>query len=184
MTRREFQQWMDCTTDFCEHDRTAVRRRKEDDADLCIATAIQLLEHLDPFAFAIQASATGISIYPRHHIHKCTTFEQHLLRTFLPIPADWTGGLAHIDQQHRTSCKTSSDTSGTLQSRYQAAAASERAQAVAFSLSRFTQKLQEFSSAGATSGIESTPDASQSIFKDRSGRRRWRRSAKPSSKTS
>lgn len=184
MTRQEFQRWIDCNTDFCEDDLKAIHMSREDDADLCHATAIQLLEHLDPLAFAIQASATGISIYPRHHINKCTTWEQTMGTTLLPIPADWIGGLALIDRLSKMNCKTSSDTSKTSLSSYQEAAVSARAQAVAFSLNRFNQKMQEFSSAGATSGTGSMPAVSQSIFKERSGRRRWQRSEQRSSKTS
>ena len=183
MTKREFQRWIDCDTDYSEDSLKAVSMSREDDADLCNATAIQLLEHLDPLAFAVQASASGIQIYPRHHIFRKTTWEQTLGRTLLPIPADWIGGLALIDRLTKTPCKRSSDTSEMLQNSFREAAVSERAQAVAFSLNRLNQKMLEFSSVGATSGTESTQDASQSIFKGRSGRRRWQRSEKRSSET-
>lgn len=162
----------------------AFRQERDDMAALCNAQAVFLLEHLDPYVFAVQASATGVVLYPRQHVQKLTTWEQTLRRTELPIPAEWIGGLAAIDQQQQMNSKTSSDTSETLLSKSQARAASERAQAVAFSLIRFNQRLEEFSLGGATSGTKSIPDASQSISKARSGARRWKRSARDSSKTS
>lgn len=162
----------------------ALRQEREDMSALCNAQALILLEHLDPYVFAVQASATGIVIYPRQHVPKLTTWEQTLRRTELPIPAEWIGGLAAIDQAQQKNSKPSLDTSETWWSNLEARAASERAQAVAFSLTQFNQRLQEFSSAGATSATRSTPDACQSISKARSGARRWKRSARDSSKTS
>lgn len=162
----------------------AYRLEKEDTADLCNGQAVMLLEHLDPYVFAVQASATGIVLYPRQHVPKLTTWEQSLIQSELPIPADWIGGLAAIDRRQQKASMKSSDTSETRWSKLQAQAASERARVVAFSLNQFNQKLAEFSSVGATSATRSTPDAFLSISKAPSGGRRWKRSEKHSSKTS
>ena len=142
-----------------------------------------LLEHLDPNLFAIQASATGIVIYPRHHIHKLTTWEQTLLRSEFQIPAELIGGLVHIDQLTKNNSKTVLSTSGTQPSSWRDRTASGRAQVVASSLTRFNLRMQEFSSVGQTSETRSTLDASQLTSKARSGRRRWQRSERPSSST-
>ena len=166
-----------------ENDSKAVRMRKEDDRNLCIGQALMLLEHLDPYVFAVQASATGIVPYPRKQVQKLTTWEQTLRQTELPIPAEWIGGLAHIDQVTNPNYKKSSATTETLQNSCQGRAASEKARVVAFSLNRFNQTMQEFSSGGATTATKSTQDACQSISKARSGARRWKRSEKRSSKT-
>ena len=166
-----------------ESDSKATQMRKEDDQRLCIGQALMLLEHLDPYVFAVQASATGIVLYPRKQVQKLTTWEQTLLRTELPIPAEWIGGLDHIDQVTNPNYKKSSATTETLQNSWRDRGASERARGVAFSLNRFNQTMQEFSSAGATSGTKSTQDACQSISKARSGGRRWKRSARHSSRT-
>lgn len=168
---------------YQEDDKKPTQMRKEDDQRLCIGQALMLLEHLDPYVFAVQASATGIVLYPRQQVQKLTTWEQTLLQTELPIPAEWIGGLAHIDQVTNPNYKKSLAITRTQQSSWKGKQASERAQVVAFSLNQFNQMLRECSSVGATSGTKSTQDACQSISKARSGGRRWKRSARPSSKT-
>lgn len=168
---------------YAEGDSKEIEMRKEDDQRLCIAQALILLEYLDPHVFAVQASATGIVLYPRKQVQKLTTWEQTLLRTELPIPAAWIGGLDHIDQETNPHYKKYSATTKTLQNSWQGPAASVKAQAVAFSLNRYNQTMREFLSAGVTSATRSTQDASQLISKAPSGARRWKRSARPSSKT-
>jgi hypothetical protein len=166
---------------YDEDQEKAQNLRKEENEALCHAKAVMLLEHLDPYVFAVQASAYGVVIYPRTHTSKLTTWEETLLKTELPIPAEWIGGLAHIDQELKANSKKSSVTSGTLWNKLLARAASERAQAVAFSLTRFNQRMQEFSLGGRTSETRSTQAVSPSISKAASGAKRWRRSEKPSS---
>lgn len=181
MTGREFKSWIDCDDHHWEGDDKPKRMELEDDENLCTAQALLLLEHLDPSLFAIQASATGIAIYPRHHIFKLTTWEQTLLRSEFQIPADVIGGLVHIDQLTKKPSKTLSTTSETQQSSWRDKAALGRAQVVASSLTRFNQRMREFSSDGQISETRSTPDVSQLTSKARSGRRRWQRSERPSS---
>ena len=163
----------------------ATQLRKEDDRRLCIGQALLLLEHLDPHVFAIQASATGIVIYPRAQVQQLTTWERTLLQTQLPIPAEWIGGLGHIDQETQMLSRKSSHISEKRRLGFlRQAAASERARVVAFSLNQYNQTMQEFFCGGAISEIKSTPDACQSIYKARSGPRRWKRNGGHSSKTS
>jgi hypothetical protein len=159
------------------------RMRQEDDELLCNGQALMLLEHLDPYVWAIQATKTGIVLYPRAQVHTLTTWEQTLLRTELPIPAEWIGGLDHIAQTTQMHSRKSLATSGMSPINWAIKGASGRAQAVAFSLTRFNQMMREFSSAGLTTQTGLTPDVCQSTSKERSGRRRWKRNAKPSSKT-
>lgn len=183
MTRQEFSEWLSSDSYHVEGDKKPQQMQKEDDENLCTAQAILLLDHLDPSLFAIQASGLGIVIYPRHHIHQLTTWEQTLLRSEWQIPAEWIGGLEHTKLQLQEECKRRSTTSGMQQSKSRDRAASGRAQVVAFSLTRFSQRMQEFLSVGATTGTKSTLDAFLSTSKEPSGRRRWQRSEKPSSST-
>lgn len=183
MTDQEFRSWISCDTHYWEGDDKPRQMAKEDDENLCTAQALLLLEHLDPALFAIQASAVGIVIYPRHHIHQLTTWEKTLLRSEYQIPAELIGSLRHIDQQIKERCKKRSITSETQQNNLLGREASGRAAAVASSLTRFNQRMQEFSSVGRTSATGSIPDASQSTYKAPSGARRWRRNGRHSSST-
>lgn len=166
-----------------EDDAKPQAMRQEDDERLCNAQLLMLLEHLDPYVWAVQADKTGIVLYPRAQVHQLTTWEQTLLKTDFQIPAEWIGGLDHIVQTTNRHLMTSSGTSGTSRINWAHKGASGRAQAVAFSLIRFNQTMREFSSGGVTTAIESTPAVSQLTSREASGRRRWKRSAKPSSKT-
>jgi len=157
------------------------KERRDEDIALCNCQAILLLDELDPNVFAIQASATGISIYPRSHYPRITTWEQTLLKTECMIPSAWTGALSRLSAQQQRNSETQLATAQTEQEIWRAQLASEKARAVAFSLTHLQRLMQEFLSDGATTATPSIQAAPVSTFKGRFGARQMRKTDEHSS---
>lgn len=68
-----------------------------------------LMDGLDPYEFAINASQFGVVIYPREHYQKPTPWETLEWQGHRPLPADWIGYLsAYFQPAHRCSENSSS----------------------------------------------------------------------------
>ena len=89
--------------------------RRMDDRVLSLHQAVLLMDHLDPNLWALQASETGIVIYPRKQIHGLTPWEKSLSTAALQIPPDWIGYLRHSAHQTHEKWRRYSNTSSPSQ---------------------------------------------------------------------
>lgn len=145
------------------------RIRRMDDQCSCVYQALLLLEHLDPHTWAIQANATGITLYPRNQIHGITAWEKSLAQAPLPIPCEWIGyltdsGLPMSERWKKYSSTSSHSANSSLTSRNSLREVGEDS-----SLTLLLALMQEYLCDGHPMAVKSMRDVCLSICKGISG---------------
>ena len=143
--------------------------KRLDDACVCNFQLLLLLEHLDPNLWAVQASPTGIAIYPRYQVHKVTTWERTLATAPLPIPSAWIGYLQDSGLQTHEKWTKYLATSSNSRNSSQMEQNSNREEAVDFSLNQLLRLMQEYLSVGPHMAVKSMKVVSRLISKEISG---------------
>jgi hypothetical protein len=140
-----------------------------DNRVLTLRQAISLMDHLNPNEWALQASETGIVIYPRKQIHGLTAWEKSLSTAALPIPQDWIGYLSHSDHQTHGKWRKFSSTSSHSQSLSQTKQNLSQEVAGDSSLNQLLALMQAYLSVGRPMEVKSMEDVCRSICKEISG---------------